>query len=49
MIVFSFTPSRIGTISVRCVHALSGGGVCAASDAAQRLNVMTSLWLTARP
>src|SRR5712664_2025313 len=50
MIVFSFTPSRIGTISVRGTHVLSaGGGVCADSEAAQRLNVMTSLWLTARP
>src|SRR5437016_11137582 len=50
MMVFSFTPSRIGTISVRCAHVLSGGGGAgAASDGAQRLNVMTSLWLTARP
>ena len=47
MIVFNFTPSRIGTISVRGVHRLSG--VCAASDVAQRLNAMMSLRLTARP
>src|SRR6267143_3677210 len=47
MIVFSFTPSRIGTISVRGAHVLSG--VCAASDAAQRLNVIKTVRLTARP